>query len=320
MSREASVASEKQYLVRFPQDKADTVRQAIVSGQSLDERLQIECLSGSRGGLVRHAKVMFDGKLMHGKMMDLPCIVESHKTLDGKILYKTGDVSQMLVCTDITEEDMGKVEAELDGSSLQRESRKQFVANYGLTPPLKNVRKKRFRRTAPKKVLDMETPEVEREVRRLLREDLQAVNVSIDVVSDEKPALKGAEGEGGDEDGEDSYHGDLYAELQLTSSENSSDESPYHSSGDSADDHEPEPEPMDDGRADASGGHEAVKESAQMNDLRLDLAEVEQLIDNQEMRVRSQSNPFLKERFMQRLTDLKSRRETILAKMEDYRR
>ena len=33
------------------------------------------------------------------QMVDLPCIIESHKTLDKKTLYKTGDVSQMMVCS-----------------------------------------------------------------------------------------------------------------------------------------------------------------------------------------------------------------------------
>jgi len=47
-----------------------------------------------------------------------------------------------------------------------------------VTPPLKNVRKRRFRKTARKNKL-LESPEVEKEVKRLIREDLAAINVGI---------------------------------------------------------------------------------------------------------------------------------------------
>jgi len=47
-----------------------------------------------------------------------------------------------------------------------------------VAPPLKNVRKRRFRKTARKNKL-LESPEVEKEVKRLIREDLAAINVGI---------------------------------------------------------------------------------------------------------------------------------------------
>ena len=33
------------------------------------------------------------------QLVDLPTIVECHKTIDSKTLYKTGNISQMLVCS-----------------------------------------------------------------------------------------------------------------------------------------------------------------------------------------------------------------------------
>jgi len=47
-----------------------------------------------------------------------------------------------------------------------------------VTPPVKNVLKSRFRKTAQKNKL-LESPEVEKEVKRLIREDLAAINVVI---------------------------------------------------------------------------------------------------------------------------------------------
>lgn len=44
---------------------------------------------------------------------------------------------------------------------------KKFLWPHGLTPPLKNVRKRRFRKTLRKKFV--EAPEIEKEVRYLLK-------------------------------------------------------------------------------------------------------------------------------------------------------
>lgn len=71
----------------------------------------------------------------HHQLVDLPCIVESYKTLDGKTLYKTGDISQMLVCaTDIDLLDLPNTDGEsLDEmtASKRKELSKKFVWNHG---------------------------------------------------------------------------------------------------------------------------------------------------------------------------------------------
>ena len=45
----------------------------------------------------------------------------------------------------------------------EKNEHKKYVYSHGITPPFKNVRKKRFRKTAPKKIID--DPEVEKEVK-----------------------------------------------------------------------------------------------------------------------------------------------------------
>ena len=52
---------------------------------------------------------------------------------------------------------------------------KKFVFRHGLVPPLKNCRRRRFRKTLRKKFV--EAPEVEKEVKRLLRLDTEAVEI-----------------------------------------------------------------------------------------------------------------------------------------------
>ena len=38
----------------------------------------------------------------HTQLVDLPCLTECHKTLDKRTVYKTGDVSQILVCSQVS--------------------------------------------------------------------------------------------------------------------------------------------------------------------------------------------------------------------------
>lgn len=51
---------------------------------------------------------------------------------------------------------------------------KKFLFPHGITPPCKNVRKRRFRKTLKKKYVEM--PEIEKELKRLLRLDNEAVS------------------------------------------------------------------------------------------------------------------------------------------------
>lgn len=74
---------------------------------------------------------------------------------------------------------------------------------HGITKPLKNVKAKRFRKTLRKKYVDL--PEIEKEVKRLLRTDNEAVSVHYEVVNiDDESAGggKGNDGRGSSKNGE----------------------------------------------------------------------------------------------------------------------
>lgn len=64
---------------------------------------------------------------------------------------------------------------------------KKFLYPHGLTPCLKNVRKRRFRKTLKKK--NVELPEIEKEVKRLLRVDNEAVSVKWEIVESEEQQM-----------------------------------------------------------------------------------------------------------------------------------
>ncbi|KAG8301796.1 transcription initiation factor TFIID subunit 7 [Homalodisca vitripennis] len=147
---------------------------------------------------------------VQNEVLDLPTIIESLKTIDKKSFYKTADICQFkMLCATFEFKIMYKkaeiviCKEEDDHTTTDDESpakqkkkdpnkvEKKFLWPHGITPPLKNVRKRRFRKTLKKKYV--EAPEIEKEVKRLLRGDNEAVNVRWEVINeeDEKKANAG---------------------------------------------------------------------------------------------------------------------------------
>ncbi|XP_060970753.1 transcription initiation factor TFIID subunit 7 isoform X2 [Cannabis sativa] len=62
-------------------------------------------------------------------LLDLPCVVESYKTYDDSVLIKTADVGQMIMVREPDDPAPDAVEY-----------------RHGLTPPMRDARKRRFRR------------------------------------------------------------------------------------------------------------------------------------------------------------------------------
>ena len=67
--------------------------------------------------------------------MDLPTIVEAHKMLDNKVLYKAGDIAQMIVCSpeDSAEGggEGGPVNINEMTAAKKKELYKKFLSNHG---------------------------------------------------------------------------------------------------------------------------------------------------------------------------------------------
>ena len=168
---------EQHILLRLPPHVAQQVHKAI-STDTLEERLQIQM--GHDG---RRWKIRFDDNTLFGKVVDLPCVVDVHKTLDKKTVYKSGNIGQMVMCS---EDPLDPPVENINDFTLKQRNQLQrrWQYKHGITLPLKNVRKKRFRKTALKKLID--SPEIETEVRRLLKEDSEAVNVEFELLTDEE--------------------------------------------------------------------------------------------------------------------------------------
>ncbi|XP_004447630.1 transcription initiation factor TFIID subunit 7-like [Dasypus novemcinctus] len=237
---------ENQFILRLPPEYASTVRKVVHSGRvtSKDE-LKIDLYPDGR-----HAIVEVEDVSLTAKLVDLPCVIGSLKTLDKKNFYKTADISQMLVCTadgdlhsspeePVTSADLKEIRKN------QRERQKKYVWKHGITPPLKNVRKKRFRKTT-KKLIDfkqieeisfteyIESPDVEKEVKRLLCSDAEAVSARWEVIAEDEtkeiesqgtiPVFDISPGMIGHEQGHVSSECDMLREMFRDSSSNSDED------------------------------------------------------------------------------------------------
>ena len=175
---------ESQFILRMPVIKGENgakrphpataaLREALAEQSKLNDeqedplkgRLFVEINPETRKGRVR-----FDDEVFDARLVDLPCIVESLKTKDKKMFYKTADICQMLVCKtrddewsdDDTSAEMAKAKKKGEVVTHAELLNRKYQWPHGITPPLKNVRRKRFRKVAKKRVIDY--AEIEREV------------------------------------------------------------------------------------------------------------------------------------------------------------
>lgn len=136
---------------------------------------------------LRYGEIRLDDQLLYAKIVDLPTVVESYKTIDNKSFYKSADICQILICKEEPEDETEKESPNKNKKKDPNKVDKKYLWPHGITPPCKNVRKRRFRKTLKKK--NIETPEIEKEVKHLLRIDNEAVRVEFEIINEEdKPS------------------------------------------------------------------------------------------------------------------------------------
>lgn len=171
----------------------------------------------------RHAIVTINDVMYGAILVDLPTIIEVNKSVDRKNLLKTLDVDQMLLCiqTIKNEDDVflldppgtedliskhyegiqdeinenkkiffrsqhGNQLTEVEQKYLQNITQKRYDYKNGLTPPLYNVRNRRFRR----KMSAVELDYVDKTVEMLLKQDQESEEVNYELVDPSKVLLK----------------------------------------------------------------------------------------------------------------------------------
>jgi hypothetical protein len=188
-------------LIRFPPKIANQINEQmkkeeyslkkkegiILKEESIESRLTIKWNQDKR-----HCTTTWKGDndkttLLKGRLCDLPTIIETYKTTDKKTFYKSGTCSQMIILA----ENEGNINIRNKKYNGTKDSRR-FQLLGGIAPPLKNVKKRRFRKIIRKR--HCEAPEVEKELKKLLRDDQGALSVEFELVPDpewEKKKSKG---------------------------------------------------------------------------------------------------------------------------------
>lgn len=167
----------------------------------------------------RHAIVRINGYQYGAILVNLPSIIEANKSVDRKNLLKAFDVSQMLLCVSLVnrEEEVFTLKApdtedlilkhfeeykkeilerrtkslrgynsgpltDAESKNIDQIVKKGYDYRHGITPPLYNVRNRRFRR----KLTGNELEYVEKTVEMLLKQDADAEEFNYELVDDKQ--------------------------------------------------------------------------------------------------------------------------------------
>ncbi|KAJ3744598.1 TAFII55 protein conserved region-domain-containing protein [Lentinula detonsa] len=314
------LAFEEQFILRLPPgDDCDRLRKS-VAAREVPGDVWFKFKDSRRG--VFH----IGNNTYASKLVDMPCIIESQKTLDNKQMFKVADICQMLVVEDrIDNEDVVTREKSLNIDD--------FIWPHGITPPLAHVRKRRFRKRINKRTIET----VEQEVERLLEQDNLAKEIKYDILENVNPDLSDSEfiereepidaptpaisdtgdpatpggilgDEGEDEDeGDDEPDGDideeLAAELDLALGDEDDD-------GDDDDDDDDSDDDDDDDDDD-----DEVSQARKL--LNEEIRDLQAAVAKKGSEIASSANPLIRKRFEDALKKLTSDLEMKLAQRDE---
>ncbi|KAH8928342.1 hypothetical protein BT69DRAFT_1346653 [Atractiella rhizophila] len=274
-------------------------------------------------------------KSWNAKLVDLPCIIESSKTLDNRHLFKVGDISQMLIldADPIPEDNATNSRPEVH----EPFNIEDYVYPHGITPPMHHVRKRRFKKRVSKRTIE----EVERVVEKLLQEDQKAERHEWELVpahlddSDEDidqtidPQLGGEDGspmafdkEEEDEEDEGDFDPELQADIEKAMAEFDDDEAgaagaEKDTDGDgglfgSEDEDDSDVDSEDEEDREEEGGEEdeaATKERQRLEMLEDEITDLEDALTRKRAEVGRAANPIIKKRFEDQAKKLASELE-----------
>ncbi|WFD34390.1 hypothetical protein MCUN1_001229 [Malassezia cuniculi] len=275
------MAFEEQLILRLPEGPG-------IAGELDELRSAIRCRSAYPDVWFkfkdsRRAVFHVGTQLYAAKLVDMPTVSESYKTLDNKQMFKIADISQMLLVErPITQESEametaaptsgngngnGNGNTNANGTVRSSFNIDDFIYPHGITPPMRWARKRRFRRRIHNRTIEA----VEKEVEALLNDDKRAEKVEYEYVdaatadaiereiADERnaaPADSDSDGHGSDGDGgddgadEENVDQDLAAELDAALAEEEDDSGSSAQSGSDLEDLWDDDE-GDDGEAEA---------------------------------------------------------------------
>lgn len=335
---EQDPAIEEQFILRMlPGEDCEYLRQAIQERRF--DRAEFAFKPLTREG--RRAVLKIRDKQYAATLVDLPCIIESMKSWDRRGWYKSADISQMLLV-------LGPVTSEKEAMEypLPKEvdvlDEKTYQYPHGLTPPLKWVRKRRFRDRISTRTIE----QVEKEVADLIAKDEASLGpprfelvdsgslaraegmVQSGDYYDEYDDMQDAEGEAEEfvqeeAAGADEFEDDLAAEMEAALAAGADEDTAapepatpmIHHAGtptmtkpstpaETSGDESEDSEVEGDG-ADEDLDEEQLEQQRQLQQQREEIAELEALIKAETAKWEAQQNAILKNKLGKRVQSLK---------------
>ncbi|KAJ1397191.1 TAFII55 protein, conserved region [Sesbania bispinosa] len=167
---------EEQFILRVPPNVAERIERLLnesnPSSSSEDKSLDLSFGEDGRSGTFVIGNDHFPASLL-----DLPCVVESYKTYDDSSLIKTADIGQMIMVRESGDAAPDVIEY-----------------RHGITPPMRDARKRRFRREP-----DLNPELVSRVEKDLLKIMAGGTADNLDILTSLYSHVEAAEQEEGDE-------------------------------------------------------------------------------------------------------------------------
>ncbi|EAW14228.1 transcription initiation factor TFIID subunit 7 family protein [Aspergillus clavatus NRRL 1] len=175
---------EEQFILRMlPGEDCEYLRQAITERRF--DRSEFSFKPLTREG--RRAILRVRDKQYAATLVDLPCIIEGMKSWDRRGWYKSADICQMLLVLGPVANDAEAMNYPLP-SDVNLLDDKTLQYPHGLTPPLRYVRKRRFRERLRTRTIE----QVEKAVEDLIAQDEAALASRYELL--DRASLNRAEG------------------------------------------------------------------------------------------------------------------------------
>ncbi|KAI9480765.1 MAG: TAFII55 protein conserved region-domain-containing protein [Benjaminiella poitrasii] len=303
---EPEAAIEEQLIFRVPEGELCDRLHELVKKREIPEDVKLNFKDNRKGSFT------FEGRKYDTLLVDLPTIIESQKTLDKKQFYKVADISQMILV------DPASGSEPFIPQINNRVDTDPYSFPHGLTPPLKHVRKRRFRKKLSKRAIE----EVEREVERLLEIDATAEDVQYEVVDNREMEME-AESDAGTQDIDIDDLDESESDEDLAAAIDRDLEMMDEEDEDEKDEDDNEDDDDDDDDDDESEDEEDEEDAAQTGEIeqkRQEISEIKQAIQRKTRDLSTAPNAMLKNRFETDINNLKKAltlKEAHLAEMNE---
>lgn len=218
--REVDPAVEEEFILRMaPGEDCEYLRKAVEDkrwGPRSEGGADVRMKFLGRDG--RRAVVTIKGRHYAACLVDLPCVIEGMKSWDRRGWWKSADICQMLLVLGQVAKEDDALDYALPGRELDKAT---WQYAHGLTPPMRWVRTRRFRKRVSNRTIEA----VEEEVERLLRMDEECEGdsrvevIDLDRLSKEQSRREESEegfdmlGNAGMQDESEYGHRDPYGEV-----------------------------------------------------------------------------------------------------------